>query len=147
MPTSVATAQKLIYAYIAIAVIQTIIAFVAADALIDAYAESEGIQDLPEDLANANAPAYGTIALFSLVIVGGLLLASALNFPKRAGWARIVALVFGVLGVLGGLLTLIQPAPIWYKLIQILAGLIALGIVVTLLQGESNRWFSKRPQY
>lgn len=32
MPSSVATAQKLVYAYIAIVVIQTIIAFVAADA-------------------------------------------------------------------------------------------------------------------
>lgn len=147
MPSSVATAQKLVYAYIAIAVIQTIVAFVAADALLDAFAESRGTSGLPEEVTASDAPAYGMVALLSLILVGGLLLASALNFPKRAGWARIVALVFGVLGTLGGILTLIQPAPIWYRLIQILAGLIALGIVVTLLQGDSNRWFSKRPQY
>ena len=143
MPAAVDRAQKLVFGLIGVYVVQTVVAFVASDALVDYYAKAHNYTGSFAAYADESAPAYGPIALISLVVVGGLLLVSALSFPKRAGWARIVALVFAVLALLGGLLGFVQDSPIWYRIIVFVGGLLGLAIAALLLSRDSSRWFSK----
>lgn len=84
-------------------------------------------------------------ALLFLVLIGGLLLFAAFNFPKRANWARVVCWVFCGLAALGLVLQFVQPAPIWYRLPGIVSGLVAIAIIVLLARPDANAWFSQRP--
>lgn len=144
MPAAVDRAQKLVFGLVGVYVVQTVVAFLASDALVDYYAEQHNYTGTFADYADSAAPAYGAIALISLVVIGGLLLVSALSFPRRAGWARVVALVLGILALLAGVLAFFQDSPIWYRLIVLLGGLLGLAITALLLSRDSGAWFSAR---
>ena len=144
VPPSVRLATQLIYALLAVYVLQTILTLVAKDSLIEAYAEDRGIDmntEVGRIFAEDGAPAYVPIAIGSLVIFGGLLLLCAVFIARRANWARIVATVLAALNVLGMLLAFVQPSPVWYKLGGIVAGLISLAIIVLLYRSDSNEFF------
>ena len=144
---SVRLATLLIYALLALYVLQTILTIAAKDSLIEAYAQDQGIDmnsEVGRTLAEDGAPAYTAIAIGSLIIFGGLLLLCAVFIARRANWARIVATVLAALNVLGMLLTFAQPSPGWYKVGTILAGLISLAIIVLLYRSDSNEFFRGR---
>lgn len=142
---SIRTATTLIYALVAaVYVIQTILAIAAKNSLIAAYAKSAGIDahtQIGRLQADGGTPAYVPTAIGSLVIFGGLLLLCAVFINRRANWARIVATVLAVLVALGLLTAVAQPSPAWYKLIQIVAGLLGIGIIVMLYRSDSNQFF------
>jgi glucose-6-phosphate-specific signal transduction histidine kinase len=140
-PSSVRTAALLVYALVGLAVIRTIIAIVAEDTLIDAYVES-GDSSVNTEFARDAAPAYIPIAIGSLVIFGGLMLLTAYFFTKGKSWARITAIVICVLGVLVGLVSFLQPAPVWYQLLGVLSGLLSLGVIVMLLRADARAFSS-----
>lgn len=142
-PSSVRTAALLVYALVALMAIRTLLTILFKDDLIEAYATDRNIN---VTLAEDGAPAYTAIAIGSLIIFGGLLLLCAVYFSKGANWARIVATVFAALSVIGSLLVFVQPAPTWYKLLGILSGLIALGIIVMLYRPDANQFFRAAKQ-
>jgi hypothetical protein len=145
-PPSVRTAVLLMYGLLAVIVLRTILTIAAHDALLDSFAKDRGYNRDSEfgKLATENAaPAYTAIALISLVVFGGLLLLAALFVPKAAGWARIVATVIAAFNLLGLAVVVGQPAPVWYKLFGIAAGLLALGIVVLLYRSDANAFFRR----
>lgn len=140
LPPTVGWAQKLVFVLVGLYVVQTILAFAAKDALVDAYVDHTG-SHLPHDVVATGAPAYGVVAVIGLIVVGGVLLISALFFVKGASWARWVAVVFGVLGVLTGLVAFFQPSPAWYKLLLVVIGLVSLAIVVAMFARQTAGWF------
>lgn len=145
-PPSVRTATLLMYGLLAVIVVRTIVTLAAHDALLDAFATDRGYDRDTQfgQLATENgAPAYTAIALISLVLFGGLLLLAALFVPKAAGWARIVATVIAAFNLLGLAVVVAQPAPVWYKLLGIAAGLLALGIAVLLYRSDANAFFRR----
>lgn len=147
VPQSVRVATLLMYGLLAVIVLRTIVTLVAHDALLDSFAADRGYDRDTQfgQLATENAaPAYTAIALISLVIFGGLLLLATIFVPKAAGWARIVATVIAAFNLLGLAVVVGQPAPVWYKLFGIAAGLLALGIIVLLYRSDSNAFF-RRP--
>lgn len=143
-PSSVRTAQMIVYALVALSVIRTIAAIAAKDTLVDYFVESRDADpgsEYGQRVVAEGAPAFVPIAIISLVIFGGLLLLLAYFFSQGKSWARIVAVVVCVLGALGGLLSLFQPAPIWYQLLGVLAGLLSIAVIVFLFRPDSNEFF------
>ena len=146
VPKSVRTATLLMYGLLAVFVLRTIVTIAAHDALLDAFAADRGYDQDTEfgQLATENAaPAYTAIAVISLLLFGGLLLLAALFVPKAAGWARIVATVIAAFNLLGLAVVVVQPAPVWYKVFGIAAGLLALGVVVLLYRSDANAFFRR----
>ena len=143
---SVRIATLLIYGLLAVTALRTLLALVAHDALLDAFADSRGIDrstDFGKLRVESAAPAYNTIAVFSLVFFGALLLLTAYFVNRGARWARIVGTVVAALNVLNLVLAFAQPAPIWYKLLGVAAGLLALGILVFLYRPDANAFFRR----
>ena len=140
-PKSVRTAATLVYAIIAIAVLRTILTIVFQDSLIEAFAESQGIN--PE-VAKETAPEYTSLAIIGLLIFGGLMAWLTVMFLKGRNWARIVATVIAVLNVLGGLIGLLQAAPLWYQLLGLLSAILAVGVIVMLWRRDSKEFFAPR---
>lgn len=148
MPPSVRIATLLMYGLLGVFVLRTIATIAAQDALLDAFAADRGYDRDTQfgRLATENgAPAYTAIAIGSLLLFGGLLAVAAVYVQRAAGWARIVATVIAGLNVLGFAVVLGQPAPAWYKLFGIAAGLLAIGIIVLLYRSDSNAFFRRTP--
>lgn len=145
-PPSVRIATLLIYGLVAVAALRTLLALVAHDALLDAFANSRGIDrttELGRLRVESAAPAYNTIAVFSLVVFGALLLLTAYYVSRGARWARIVGTVVAALNVLNLVLAFAQPAPVWYQLLGAVAGLLAVGILVFLYRPDANAFFRR----
>lgn len=140
-PSSVRTAALLVYGIVAVGVIRVIAAIVAEDSLVDAYVDSQQGSAAGE-LAREGAPAFLATAVIGLVIFGALMLLLAYFFTKGKNWARITAIVICALGVLGGLVSLLQPAPLWYQLLGVVSGLLSLGVIVMLLRGDARAFYS-----
>lgn len=149
MPPKVTLARTVVLVLVAWLVIRAIITFVASDAIIDSFVDSrlEGSEFNDEGLRDTTAegaPALGPIALVSAILFGGLLAFAALSFAKRAQWARIVAIVFAILSVLGGLVGLAQAdIPFWYTATGLVNVALGIVILVLLFSKEASGWFSK----
>lgn len=145
---SVRTAVRLIYVLVVVYVIQTILAIAAKNSLVAAYAKSQHIatgSGIGKVEASGGAPAYVPIAVGSLIIFGGLLVLCAQFISRRANWARIAATVLAVLVALGLVTVFAQPSPVWYKLIELVAGLLGVAIIVMLYRSDSNQFFRAQP--
>ncbi|RYE79784.1 MAG: hypothetical protein EOO74_03165 [Myxococcales bacterium] len=140
-PRSVDLARLMVYVTVAWLAIRTLLAIIFKDNLIDGYIDQTS-SGLPEEVLREGAPNYTAIALISLIIFGGLLLLCAFKFASRANWARIVAIVFSALTLIGGLLGFAQKGiPTWYLLTGLVSSVIAAGVIWFLVQKDSNAWF------
>lgn len=145
-PAAVRTAATLVYVLLAVNAIRTLAAIVAKDSLVDAWLEDQGIDpDSSSVVLRDGAPAYVAIAIISLVVFGVLMVVLAQQFLRGKKWARIVATILAVLGVLGGVLSFAQPAPIWYQLLGVLAAVVSAAIIYFLYRPESNAFFQTAP--
>lgn len=139
VPQSLRRATLAVWAMLALLVVRAILTFVFHDELVDAWV---GDRALPRELAEAGAPRYSAVAIIVLV-VGAVLAFAALNLPKGARWARVVAIVFAALSLLGAVVSLIAPTIAILLVINILVGLLAVAVIVLLSMGDTSRHFAK----
>ena len=140
-PRSVDLARLLVFVTVGWLAVRTLLAVIFKDKLIDGYLEWSQ-SDLPDEVIREGAPNYVAVSLIMLILFGGLLLLCAFKFGSRANWARIVAIVFSALTLLGGLLSFAQKGiPTWYLLTGVVSALIAAGVIWFLVQKDSNAWF------
>ncbi len=119
-------------AVVGVLIVRAVLTFLWFDRLVDAYAERQGIEDLPREFAESGAPGYKAFALINVLVLGTALAVLAGFVLRGAGWARVTATVVAALGLLGGVLSVIQPAPVSFTLLGVLVAL-ALAIAVVLL--------------
>ena len=144
MPASVATAVKLLWASIALSVLSTLLTFVLLDSIVDKALEDAGMTgDVDTDLVRASAIAGG---IFGLVIGVGITLLLLTFIKKGANWARITYTVLGGLGLLFGLIGLVNQPPLLLVL-SLLSLVLTAATLFFLWKKESNPWFAKRTTY
>ncbi len=144
VPQSVRNATLAVWAMLGLLVLRVILTFAFSDDLIDAYiGDNESRMALPRELAEAAAPSYTGVAI-GVLIVGAVLAFAALNLGKGARWARVVAVVFAALSLLGVVASLIVPTIAVLLVINILVGLLSVAVIVLVFSGEANRFFAAR---
>jgi hypothetical protein len=144
VPQPVRNATLAIWAILALEVLRVIITLAFPDALLDAWVNRDGgSPGLPRELAEASAPAYTGVAI-AVLVFGVLLAVVALNLPKAARWAQIVAIVFAVLNLLGAIAGLVAPTIAVLLIINVVVGLLAVAVVVLLLTPASNGFFAAK---
>jgi hypothetical protein len=145
MPGVVTIATALVWTLIGLFVLRAVLTYALFDSLMDSWVDSRS-SGLPRELIEEGAPQYKPIGLASAIVIGGVLAAAAAFLARGAGWARIVATIFGVLGFLGGLLVLAQPAPAWYKLLGLIVAAVAIAVVVLLWTPAASAFFRQSRQ-
>lgn len=154
-PSSVSLAEKLMYGGAVITLISGLLSlFGDQDAMRETLREAleaEGQALSPADLDAAVQ--LGLVTGIIVAVVGAVLwaLMGWLN-GKGIGWARIVATILGVLGVLVTLLGLVGSALVpgaaaggaLSTVLSILTGIIALAVVVLLWRPDSSAFFAAR---
>jgi hypothetical protein len=117
---------------------------VLLDSIVDRALEDAGVAgDVDTDLVRASAIAGG---IFGLVIGVGITLLLLTFIKKGANWARITYTVLGGLGLLFGLIGLVNQPPL--LLVLSLVGLVLTAATLFFLwKKESNPWFAKRAAY
>lgn len=121
--------------------VQTIAAMAKNRTLVDSYVNHSDL-DLPRDLVAPYAPNYASIAFMSLLVIGGALFACAWNFAKRAEWVRWTSVVFGVLAIFSGVITIWQASPLWYSILGLAISLVAIAFTSLMFTSDSAEWFT-----
>jgi hypothetical protein len=145
VPSVITIATALVWTLVGLFVLRAVLTYALFDSLMDSWVDSRSA-GLPREILEEGAPQYKSIGLASAVVIGGVLAAAAVFLARGAGWARIVATIFGVLGFLGGLLVLAQPAPAWYKLLGLIVAAVALAVVVMLWTPTASGFFRQSRQ-
>jgi len=144
VPQSVRNATLAVWAMLGLLVLRAILTFAFADDLLDAYiGDNETRKALPRELVEAAAPSYSGVAI-GVLIIGAVLAFAALNLGKAARWARVVAVIFAALSLLGVVVSLLAPTIAVLLVINILVGLLAVAVIVLVFSGEANRFFAAR---
>lgn len=117
--------------------------------LIDANKKAKKPQDFSIagklDHAVNSSLIYGTV---QMVVIGAIIVLGAISLRRGRSWSRWVLLILAVVPVFGtGVLVqliggITVHAPADYKVLAVLAGLLALAVVVLLLMPDTLRWFS-----
>lgn len=139
VPQSVRRATLAVWAMLALLVLRTILTFAFHDDLVDAWVGDRG---LPRELAEEGAPRYSAVAI-GVLVIGAVLAYAAINLGKGARWARVVAIVFAALSLLGVAVSLLAPTILVLLVINVLVGLLALAVIILLSTGETSRHFAK----
>jgi hypothetical protein len=141
MPGSVATAVKLIWASMALAVVSSLITFTMLDSIVDKAIENAAAgTTVDRDTVRASAIAGGIIGL----IIGLGLTYLMLHFIRKgANWARILYTVLGVLSVLFAVLGLASQPPLLLVL-TLISAVLTVAVLFFLWKSESAPWFAKR---
>lgn len=129
-PATVRLAAMLLLAVTGVLVVRAVLTYLWFDDLIDWYIEWRGLERLPREVAADFAPGYRSFALVNVLVFGTALAVLAVFVLRGAGWARIAATVVGVLGLLGGVLSVVQPATIPFRM---LGALVALGLAAAVV--------------
>jgi hypothetical protein len=141
-PSAVRYATAAVWAILALAVLRTILTVVFKDDLIDAWIDDRpSARVLPREFLADEAPRYVGAALFSLGVAVPLALA-AVALPKGARWARIVAIIFALLCLLGVALAFLAPSLPILWIINVLVALGSIAAVVGLFTSDSRRFFA-----
>jgi hypothetical protein len=142
VPSSVRYAALAVWAILGLAALRVILTLVFKDDLVDAWiGDNASARALPRELAAEGAPSYAGVALVTLAFTVLLGLA-AINLPKGANWARIVAFVFAVLSVLGIVAAFLAPSLLILQIINVLIALLSIAVIVLLASSESSRFFA-----
>ncbi|HEV2784188.1 MAG TPA: hypothetical protein VGX25_32790 [Actinophytocola sp.] len=140
VPNAVRYAAVAVWALLGLAVLRMILTLAFKDDLVDAWIEDKA-PGLPRELVAQDAPAYVGVALVSLVFTVLLGLA-AVNLPNGRNWARIVAIVFAALSVLGIVAAFLAPSLVVLQIINVLMALLSIAVIVLLANAEANRFFA-----
>lgn len=152
-PASVSLAQKLMYAGAGITLISGLLSlFTDQDAVRDQVRQSLEAAGQATDAGSVDAAVQlgMVMGIVVAVVSAGLWVLMAWLNGKGLGWARIVATVLGILGVLLTVTGLIGAAALpgaasagaLNMVISIVTGLIALAVVVLLWRPDANAFFA-----
>lgn len=142
VPQPVRNATLAVWAILALGVLRAILTFVMSDDLLDAWVDREdSSRALPREIAEASAPAYSGVAI-GILLFGALLAVAALNLSKAAQWARIVVIVLAALNLLGVIVSLVTPTLTVLLVINVVAGLLAIAVIVLLMTRAANGFFA-----
>jgi len=142
-PQSVRNATLAVWAVLALLVLRLILTVAFSDDLVDAYVgDNETLNAMPREFAVEAAPRYTAVAI-GVLIVGVVLAFAAANLGKAARWARVVAIVFAALSLIGVVLSLIAPTIPVLLVINIIVGLMSATVIGLLCTTDSNRFFAK----
>jgi hypothetical protein len=143
VPAQVRNATYAVWALLGLIVLRLILTIALKDDLVDKYIEgNRSAQSLPPEIAEGMAPSYTGVAIVSLVLAG-ILAAAAVFLPKGASWAKVVAIVFASLSVLGVVMSLVAPTLPVLLVINLLSGAASIAVIVLLVSGPANRFFAK----
>lgn len=96
-------------------------------------------------LTKAQIDTAVTVGVAFVVILGTvfivLYVVLALQVAKGKNWARITTFVLAGLGVLGTVLSLLQPAPVLSRLVSLITGVLDIAIIVLLARRPSGEYF------
>lgn len=142
VPNSVRYATYAVWTVLGLAVLRVILTFAMKDELIDAWIEDNaGARALARELVVDDAPAFTGVAIISLAITAVLALV-AINLPKGRNWARITAIVFAVLSVLGLVGAFLAPSLAILMIINVVMGLLSIAVIGLLVTADANRFFA-----
>jgi len=143
MPSSVATAVKLLWASIGLSVLSTLLTFTMLDSIVDTAIENAAAgTTVDRDVVRTGAIIGAVIGL----IIGVAITLALLTFIKKgANWARITWTVLAGIGLLFGLLGLAGDQPALLLLLSVASMLLTAAILFFLWKKESNPWFAKQP--
>lgn len=140
VPQSLRLATLAVWAMLALLVLRAILTFAFHDDLVDAWV---GDRALPRELAEEGAPRYSAVAI-GVLVVGAVLAFAAMNLAKGARWARVVAIVFAALSLLGVAVSLVAPTITVLLVVNIVVGLLALAVIILLSTGDTSRHFARK---
>jgi hypothetical protein len=138
-PPSVLTAVRLMFIRAALSVISVVVAVTSKDAIKKAVIQSDSTLT-PAQVNTAVNIGIGVAVVFG---IGFLVLYTilALQLGKGKNWARVVALIFAILGILGGLISVARPQPTLNRVVALVIALVDVGIFVTLVQRRTREFF------
>jgi hypothetical protein len=140
VPNAVRYAALAVWGLLGLAVLRVILTLAFKDDLVDAWIE-DNASALPRELAADGAPAYAGVALVSLAF-SVLLALAAVNLPRGRNWARIVAIVFAILSVLGIVAAFLAPSLLVLQIINVLMALLSIAVIALLVNADANRFFA-----
>lgn len=127
-PPSIARSVQVVYALVALSLLNLALTIVFKDSLIESWAGSgEGLYSELLDEGGTQrigelgvAPAFVPIAVISFILFGVIFLFLALMLQRGAGWARIVLTILSVLALLSVPIGFLQSRPILFTVISLL---------------------------
>ncbi len=142
VPSSVLTAQKLMFIRAGLGLIGLIVALATKGSL------KTQIRKNNPDFDAAKLDTAVNVAITFAVVVGLVFLVLyillALQVGKGKNWARIVTFVLATIGVLGALAGLAQNGTALSKVLALIGGVLDLAVIILLARGESSRFFSPK---
>lgn len=144
-PTSITRSVQVVYALVALSLLNLALTIVFKDALIESWADSTGTWGAVLDEGGVErieelgvAPAFVPIAVGSFVLFGVLFVFLALMLQRGAGWARIVLTVLAVLALLSVPLGFLQSRPISFTMISLVTAVLYLVLLFFMWQRSST---------
>jgi hypothetical protein len=142
-PSSIATAVKLMWVGAALSIIGLLIGILTTDTTREQI-EEDNPNLTADEIDTAVAVGVGFAVVISLVAVGLWIWMAWANGQGKS-WARIVATVFGGLGILFGLLGLVlNPATPVSVVLTLVNLVLAIVILVLLYRPDSSRFYEAR---
>lgn len=143
LPQPVKLATTAVWAVLGLLVLRTILTFVFADDLLDAWIDGNSTaKALPRQLAENSAPKYSAVAI-GVLVIGAVLAMAAINLAKGARWARVVAIVFAALTIVGVVVSLIAPSIAVLVVLNIVVGVLAIATIGLLVTKEASAFFAR----
>jgi hypothetical protein len=143
VPQPVKLATTAVWAVLGLLVLRAILTFVFADQLLDAWiGDNATARAMPRELAEEGAPKYAAVAI-GVLVIGAVLALAAVNLSKGARWARVVAIVFAALTVIGVVVSLIAPSIAVLVVLNIVVGVLALATIWLLVSQEASAFFAR----
>jgi hypothetical protein len=143
VPQPVKLATMAVWAVLGLLVLRVILTFVFADELLDAWIEDNATaRAMSREFAEDGAPKYSAVAI-GVLVIGAVLALAAVNLGKGARWARVVAIVFAALTVVGVVVSLIAPSIVVLVVLNIVVGVLALATIWLLVSQEASAFFAR----
>lgn len=144
-PPSIVRSVQVVYALVALSLLNLVLTIVFQDALTEAWAKGAGTWSAVLDEGGTQridelgvAPAFVPIAIGTFVLFGVIYLVLALMLQRGAGWARIVLTVLSVLALLGVPLSFVQNRPILFTVLSLLSAVLYLALLFFMWQRQST---------
>lgn len=142
-PKSILQAVRLMFVGAAISAVGVLLTFTQTDAI------RESVEDSDSSLSESEVDALVNFGIAFAVVIGlvgvGLWIWMAVTNGQGKSWARVVATVFGVLNVLGGLISLSGPGATTVSLLTNLVSIVLAAVILFLLyRPESSRYYEAK---
>lgn len=137
-PPSVLTAVRLMFIRAALSVVSVVVAVTSKDQIKKAVIQSKTTLT-PHQVNTAVNVGIGAAVVLGIAFLV-LYTILALQLGKGKNWARVVALIFSILGILGGLFSVARPEPTLNRILALVVALVDVGILVTLVQRRTKEF-------